>query len=331
MKKIYGLQYLRGLAAIGVVTAHATGRYGAPWVPGAAGVDLFFLISGFIMVLITPAGSSPVRFLLDRFSRVVPLYWLATTVMLLGTWLHLFPRVTLSLKYVVLSYLFIPAQAPGSQEILPILPQGWTLNYEILFYFVLLLLLLLSIRHIVLVLTAALVAAVTAGVALTPSDPILLTWTSPLLLEFLAGAWVALCWQRFQFPKSSVGIILVGAAIVIFLLAPPTEAPQRVINFGIPALLLLVGTLTFEPLISTRLRCRLPILLGDASYSIYIWHSFVISTTIPVFRVLGLKGSVAVLSAICLACGTGILSYYLLERPFLALIRHTRSRGESRI
>ncbi|MEG8025680.1 acyltransferase [Sphingomonas aurantiaca] len=108
MTRLYGLQYLRGLAACAVVAYHAADRAQRPFTVGEAGVDLFFVLSGFLMWAITDADSRPGRFLADRAKRIVPIYWIVTSVMLAGALAGLFPAVRLSVAHVVTSYAFLP-------------------------------------------------------------------------------------------------------------------------------------------------------------------------------------------------------------------------------
>lgn len=74
MKRLFGLQYLRALAACSVVAYHSADRAGLSFAAGEAGVDLFFVLSGFLMWAITDATSRPARFLADRAKRIVPSY-----------------------------------------------------------------------------------------------------------------------------------------------------------------------------------------------------------------------------------------------------------------
>jgi hypothetical protein len=142
------IQVLRAVAALLVVLLHAFETWGervdpaAPgvnWDNGAAGVDIFFIISGFVMVissrrLVDQAGAWLI-FLRHRVVRIVPLYWLLTTakivaVLVLG---GVVLRTSLDFKSVAGSYLFLPV-TDSAGHFRPVLPVGWTLTYEFLFY-----------------------------------------------------------------------------------------------------------------------------------------------------------------------------------------------------
>ncbi len=101
---------------------------------GFAGVDVFFVISGFIMWSISARESRPAAFMVNRIVRITPLYWLATGVMIFGALAGLFPRVVLTPDHIVNSLLFIPHVSPSNHQVWPLLVQGWTLNYEMFFY-----------------------------------------------------------------------------------------------------------------------------------------------------------------------------------------------------
>ncbi|MGY4472353.1 exopolysaccharide production protein ExoZ [Bradyrhizobium sp. LB9.1b] len=288
-----------------------------------AGVDLFFLISGFFMAVITGPGTSPSRFTFDRITRIVPLYWLATTVMLFGALFHLFPRIKLNTGYVVSSYLFVPLRAEDSNQILPLLAQGWTLNYEMFFYSIFLLVLLLpwNERIRLIALTALLTGLCLVGVLVRPTNDILATWTSPLVLEFIAGAWIGWLWKSYRPSHKWLGSASIATGVALFLISTPTEGPERVLSFGLPALLLLVGALLMEDFVSSNLTFRSLLVLGDASYSVYIWHGFIISIFVPLAAFIAIPPSLSMWLAICGATLGGVIAYRLIERPLLEAAR----------
>src|SRR5947209_976295 len=126
--RLHNIQYLRGIAALGVVAFHAALTAGVPFRMGAFGVDIFFVISGFLMVAITNVNSRQAPFLRDRIVRVVPLYWIATLVVYLAD-----RRYTSGPDQLVSSLMFIPrGHSADAPWFFPVLNVGWTLNYEML-------------------------------------------------------------------------------------------------------------------------------------------------------------------------------------------------------
>ena len=181
---LQGIQCLRAVAALLVVFLHAVecqekyGRGTLPWVATlntSFGVDIFFVISGLIMVLVTDGRmnglSGAAVFLRKRLIRIVPPYWFYTTVIVATALLvpQAFDRFRIDVLHVVQSYLFLPAPNPAGQ-VLPVLIVGWTLCYEMYFYLVLAALLLFPPRLVLPALTFFFGGSVLFG-AVSPQNP----------------------------------------------------------------------------------------------------------------------------------------------------------------
>lgn len=323
MKTIHGIQYLRALAALGVVLFHAAERTGHHFAIGAAGVDVFFVISGFIMWVISDRRPvAPLSFLKERLRRIAPIYWLATVVMIGGGVAGLFPNLVLTAEHILASLMFIPARSPSSGEIWPVLVQGWTLNFEMFFYVVFAASLILP-RHRRLPMMAALfLVLVLLGLAIDTENPLLLTYTRPVILEFVAGMIVAEFWLRGRVVGSRLGIVLFLGALAGFAALAVLRLPFDEKILGPLAVMLVVGTLALEA--DGRFhKWALPTLLGDASYSIYLWHTFAISVVVKGAAMMGLDSVSTLLCALTAGTLAGVAAYLMLERP---LIRRTRSR-----
>src|ERR1700722_8663891 len=194
--ELFSIQYLRAAAAIAVLIFHAAQRGGTSFGAGAAGGDVFFVISGFIMWVIS-ARATPASFLTRRAARIIPLYWLVTLVIAAAaiTMPSAFPNLQPTLDHVVKSMLFYPHADP-SGIVAPLIVPGWTLDYEVFFYLVFAMSLLVAARSRALVLTAALGLLVLAGQLIRPANPALATYTHPLLLEFLSGVLLGKAWAE---------------------------------------------------------------------------------------------------------------------------------------
>lgn len=321
MQKIAELQYLRALAVVWVVLAHASGRYGPPWVRGVAGVDLFFVISGFMMVLITNQTTRPLSFAVDRLTRVAPMYWMVTTIVLLGAFFGLFPRMVLEPGYILKSYLFIPAKSPASEDVLPLVAHGWTLNYEILFYAIFTAALLVPDRLRTGTLLLVLAGFVALGIAFDLNSLLLREWTKPILLEFAAGAFVGRLW-RVSTPRSmSWGLVLVVSGAGMISLVPCSESSIRVIYFGIPSVFILCGALLLRGFVVNSRVFQILENIGNASYSIYLWHGLVISIFVAMSESVGLRGGLGVTLATLVCLGVGYLIHVCIEKPMLSRTR----------
>ncbi|BCH23902.1 acyltransferase family protein [Mesorhizobium sp. L-8-3] len=324
MPRLYGIQYLRAVAALAVVVYHATDRTGSRFTVGAAGVDIFFVISGFVMwTLAETRPTTPLRFYRDRTLRIAPLYWLVTMVMVAGALAGLFPRVRLTLDHVLASLLFIPHRSPSNGELWPLLVQGWTLNLEMFFYLIFGLVLLLPRSRRFTALAGALLILVAAGLVLVPSDPVLFTYTRPIMLEFLCGAALGRLWLTRRLPGRFFGGAAVLAASAGFAWLAVYPGMIHEFLFGLFAVLLVTGVLTLEKGGAVR---RFPLLnyLGDSSYSIYLWHALAVSVVFKLAAMLAFSQFATAAAATLAGTLLGVLSYEILEKPLMALTKGRR-------
>ena len=335
--QFFSIQYLRGFAAILVLASHALlyplvehnlgfGRLG--WL----GVILFFVISGFIMVVVTGEGQfSAAGFLRRRFIRVVPMYWIAT--LLAAALALLVPQIFKTTVYdstqLLLSLLFIPFHNPVSGGIHPLYKLGWTLNYEVFFYIGFALLAFLDARARVVWLSIAFGALAVLGLILQPEAAIPQFYTSYMPLAFCAGAWLGLATLRGHVRRLSKGAIyalmLLGMGAMVQGLAWGVEVVEDGIAF--------IGLLFFASalvLLLVRLEPRLPRIallerIGDASYSIYLVHIYEVAILSGLaFKWLDPSDLFAdyLVAAVSVAGGTtaGWMLYVWVELPLLRFV-----------
>ena len=334
MRPIPQLQVLRALAALVVVVFHIQGELrhrglGDPFpdlTVGAFGVDLFFVISGFIMVyasapLFGVAGAR-LNFMLKRIARIAPLYWAFTTVFaLIALVLARLPgHPAASPAHILASYLFIPAARPEDGAIFPTYSLGWTLNYEMFFY--LCFAAALGVRRAVAVplVSAALILLVAAGSLATLPWP-LAYWSNTLSLEFVFGMLIAVFTLAGRRVPARFGLLLVAgavAAVVIYVPYIDSLSSLRGLAWGLPAAAVVAAALGLE-VAATSLPMRLMVRLGDASYSLYLVHSaFFIAAFALLSRVIDPHGLPAIAYAVFLLAGSlvsAVLLYRLFERP----------------
>lgn len=316
-----------------VVLFHAQGMaseyFGAQKLAfGAAGVDIFFVISGVIMWTTTSSGRvTPASFVKHRILRIVPLYW-AITLFLYAGWLIARGHASLPpVADLVRSLLFIPYFAARSGEIQPLLIAGWTLNFEMFFYAVFACALLLARRHRAVLVGIVLVGLVTLRALMSPSTAIALTYTSPLLIEFVFGCILGILYERKSLPGPVVAALMIALGFALMIATEPLSAADigfdRFIGWGVPAFLIVAGALGLEPFIR---HWRLPALLGDASYSIYLSHGLTLASLKNAVLIEGGASSTMAIAAYllagCLVSATaGIAIYYLVEMPLTAFFR----------
>lgn len=307
MGTLWGLQYLRAAAALSVLLFHAMVGAGGHDAIGTGGVDIFFVLSGFLMFQIASADPKPLAFFTARLKRIVPAYWLVTALVVTSQLAGLTEQSAFDAPHALKSLLFIPSMDVVRGRIYPLLIVGWTLNYEMFFYAIVAGLLLAPGRF-----RLPLLAGIFAGLfALRLSSPDLPVWldfyTDPIIFEFLFGAVLASLWDRRWLPRYGAIPIVLGAVLMI---APQPDWLHRVIGYGLPAAMIVLGVLALE---WRRRLAKAPIfaLLGDASYSIYLWHLFAVTVAYRLMDATPLAFAAAVLGGVAI----GLASYIAIERP----------------
>lgn len=337
--KIESLQGLRFFAALLVVIGHAQHELrearpdlAANWgfVPfdWGLGVDIFFVISGFIMMhmMAERFGEDGVarRFLARRLIRIVPLYWLATTATLL-TALHLYLTPGGAI-HALASYLFIPWPHPDGRGVFPVLSLGWTLNFEMLFYLIFAASLGLRRRAGMALLIAAFGALIAVG-RLVPGVPALRFWGDTIIIEFLFGIGLALGMRSAPRLTRGTALAVVVAAIAVAILSYQMGAylwMSRALTGGVPALAIVAAVLMgLEPNRPGQGIMPTLVLAGDASYALYLTHPFALKAIAAVSARTGLWGAAPLLPPIAMivaAVVASVLFYRFAEKPMLAAL-----------
>jgi exopolysaccharide production protein ExoZ len=300
---LISVQVLRALAALGVTIFHLRPYFGINLgirdvLPtylsvGAAGVHVFFVISGFVILhssakLIGQPGSSR-EFFVRRCIRIVPLYWGVSLVVLLHTLVQhgasALPRSAIA------SFAFIPA-ARSNGLMYPIVVPGWTLNFEMFFYVVFALGLLYRRNSVAFGVSAfcASISAFFAGIvvlsALTgPLPQPFAFWTNAMILEFVVGMFLALIYRKGFTVSGWVSVSLIGIGIIIlgFSASGCLHVPRG--TMWAAAAALIVSGAVLGPKLDARRAIWRPLnLLGDASYSLYLVHGYAFGIPLRVFR-----------------------------------------------
>jgi len=317
------IQYLRGLAAVSVLLFHVSETFDLGFRVGAAGVDVFFVISGFIM-WVTTAGRtvSPATFMRRRIVRIVPLYWIVTllTAICIAWKPQFFFGHDGSLSNILGSLVFLPSLKNGALH--PTVIQGWTLCYEMFFYglFALSLLWRAESRAHALVVT---LFALTMLHQLMPTG-YASVFTEPILLEFAMGILLGVAWcerRSVPFPLALAAIAAGAIWLILDNIEPVSGA--RTIRWGIPATLLVAGALSLEQRTSMP-RSQVLHFLGDASYSIYLWHALLATLATGVVLRVDLPTEYLPLAVGLLTLASSLIAYALVERP---LNRHLQARS----
>ena len=329
MKKILSIQYMRAVAALAVVLFHATDKLGLGHIGsiGAAGVDVFFIISGFVMWSIASSRESfATGFLWSRITRIVPIYWLYTLMLVMAAIIcpAIFPRLQINIEHLLFSLFFIPHYSPSDGDIHPIIAVGWTLNYEMFFYAVFSGLLFLSAHWRFIGVLAALGTLVGIGALYQGSNPIVLTYANPLLLEFAGGVVLGRLYELGYMPGRKSALFIAALGIIGFSLSAVFEPSHtyRIVYWGVPAFALVAGFVIFESRRSIG-SYRVLEKLGDASYSIYLVHPTIIAALASIVTLRGSQAFPVSFVVISLAAATvaGLCSHLWVEAPLNAALR----------
>ncbi|SEG44759.1 Peptidoglycan/LPS O-acetylase OafA/YrhL, contains acyltransferase and SGNH-hydrolase domains [Methylobacterium sp. 190mf] len=333
--RLPALQILRFIAAFLVVLFHVgsglsveAGHAYNPFHDGVIGVDIFFVLSGFIIAYTAEPARGMGHFAVRRAARVVPLYWLLTSGVVFVALVAptLVNGTTVSAEKIVRSYLFIPYQKDNG-FIQPLLFLGWTLCFEMYFY-ALFCLCLSTGRYTVWCSCALLSLIVLVGWIRPEGSTLWRFYTSPLILEFAFGLILSQIYASrlpFEPRGTALAALLATGALVLYLLDLDLHS---VIKHGFVATLIVASFLSLPPF-KGRL-VGILVLLGDASYALYLSHPYFIQASIKIAapRVGGDLTLLAVVIAVSLAIAIAVLLHRLVERPAQSFIlkRFTRTQ-----
>lgn len=318
---VANIQVLRNFAALAVVWHHLQQQLNVylgasydTWF-GIAGVDVFFVISGFIMFHTNPKlRHSPVGFWIDRIIRVAPLYWIATLIVAAMVIAGLNPTgvKSIDLGDVATSLGFFPdVRADGYAS--PILTVGWTLIYEMFFYLTFGLAFFLRSRLTALLVLSVFFAALSLLSEFGPNLPYAIKYyMQPITLEFVAGGALAIAYThvrklpRWAAQAFGYGLIVVGIW-GIFITADRvgelvnSKFDLRVLTMGVASVAIVAGALALD---RGGISPRNPklMLMGAASYAVYLFHPIIVQfATKALAMVAPLQGE----DGLILLAGTG--------------------------
>ena len=355
-KKIISIEILRGLAATLVVFVHVMAETQVRSVNsklvdfyelkefGLVGVDIFFVISGFIMVLIhgndflKPKAS--LIFLKKRFLRIAPLYWFFTFIA--SFLLIVLPEfssrgLTFDITHFFMSLGFIPwNNSVGTM--FPVLGVGWTLNYEMYFYLLFAFCLMFKKKNFLFILTIFFILGFIVSKISDSNIPFLKMIGNPILFEFLGGVFLGWLYKKNIVIKNYFSLLIISLFLLLSNVFFHFDGSYKFIYFGLPCLLLLYSLVSLEKLsnifktISSKLLKPL-LVIGSSSYSIYLSHPFVLKAVyrfIPVSFVSN-HPDVVIFSVSIIIVLFGIFVYYLIEIPILKYTKKIFFKNQNKL
>ena len=267
--KIDSIQVLRFFAAFSVMMVHLPVFEFGIW-----GVDIFFVISGFIMMYVTENNEK--FFLLKRIFRIVPLYWILTLgVFALAIFVpDVLNNTTANIVHLIKSLFFIPFDKNGTGHF-PILFLGWTLNFEVIFYFLFSLSLVFFKENRMIACSIFIIIFLVFNKIFSEKNFIFETYANDIFIEFIFGMILFTIWKKYK-NKISTNlsnhfICLAILLVSIFILNYYNFS--RSVSYGLPSLILAVYFLFFLNHLKFP---KILVSLGDASYCIYLLHPYVI-------------------------------------------------------
>ncbi len=347
-QKIEIIQALRGVAIIMVVGFHFTeiidrngflkSATGLLFNSGAAGVDLFFIISGFIMVFVTKKSlggfSNFKNFLLKRFLRIWPLYAVATIsyAFINNHTLYSFNLVTI--KNIIRSLLFIPMSYDNPPFFgYAYLSVGWSLNYEIYFYLLIAITMLFGrvkwlvfavIIGITLVFVPFLYGNLEAQPFNSKNSGFLLVnlATSPIIWDFVYGVIIGLLFInpyfaiKLKFIFQSKLLLITILIIVIWQYLSGFYGGHGPFYWGFFMALLFLSLIFYD--LNESIKCPVWLIyLGNISFSLYLWHIPIRTLIVEFFKIFSFPvfsiETPAFLLSIALAIIGSHISHQLLE------------------
>ena len=304
------IELLRFIAAAAVVALHLPAlNFSGSW-----GVDMFFIISGFVMMLSTTTDHD--KFFTKRLIRIVPIYWVMTIAIF---FLAIFMPGVLSytsadFSHLVKSMFFVPFDKNGAGHF-PILFVGWTLNYEMFFYAIFAVALFISSKHKDLITAAVLFGFVICFKPLSGFFP--QVYGNLIILEFVLGlALFELLGQR-RLERLALYTAIYLAPLLLF----EGVMNDRAYRFGLPCF---VGALLAMRILN-NVKFPKPILtLGGASYALYLSHIYVIQFCDKVLDLFRFGPAINLLVSIFVFAVTlvaAVLLYKCFERPVTKWLR----------
>lgn len=327
-KELIGVQYLRGIAVILVVLHHLCFNNTQL---GPFGVKIFFVISGFVMWHTTVgADISVMSFWHRRLVRIVPLYWISLSILVAIALSapQALKTTVITPENVVKSFLFIPHYHTVQKFIAPILIPGWSLNYEMFFYFIFGITLLVESRAFRAVTIGGILwTLVLLGLSLNLEGAAAATYTSPDLLLFFDGIILAIIFRSYNVSSVVLGSILICVGVLSIRVSGDFGLFDNFI--GLSPALIVAGILALEPALRRSPNLLLH-MIGNASYSIYLSHLFFLRLSELGWRHFVAFGSGEVLEAtyvafaFVFAVAGGIAVHYFIERPILILFHPSK-------
>lgn len=347
---IWSVHYLRGVAALFVVLYHvkhyvkdvcANSNLGDilfGW--GFFGVDIFFMISGFVIAISTQHEKSKVSFIVKRFFRIYPLYFFSLVLSVIVLLVRGNSPVADIFKAMLKSMFFLHLDYTGNAPFFgySVNYPGWTLTYEMMFYGVFFVALCISNEYRSFI-CAALLAVLCLMINLAFNNlefsvyssidytggfaPVFKVLSSPMMMEFIAGIilfYIYLFLKKYKFLLRGRFVFLINSVFFLFsimLIVFKSPRYHGLFNIGIGCFFLLLSCVVHE-LSGRSTKNSLLLFFGNISYSLYITHAFSISVFESSLYLNELHGVLKLVAVMILAIAFAFFVHKSIEMPMVA-------------
>src|ERR1700733_14768256 len=324
LSRIRNLQALRIYAAIPVILYHTNFRVPGIRPIGVFGVHMFFLLSGYIMASICDTDST--AFVRRRLIRIIPLYWPLTLALYSVAWKfpHLMNATRALPSELLKSLFFIPFQkSNGLYQ--PILFVGWTVNYEMFFYMMLSIAVLINKRRAALLGGSIMLGIMGVCSFFTGTSAVARFYADTVLLECILGLASYYCVRALSSRltpamKPALMVLAIGSLLLLLSIEEfgfMAHLPAT-LRFG-PASFVLICSVCLLALLGADFKPGVIVLLGDASYVMYLTHPYieefldrVVGKYLPIFRI---NTPIGCLIAIAFVLPISVFLYLKIDKP----------------
>ena len=315
------LQILRFVAATSVVYYHITFTF------GTFGVDIFFVLSGFVIALVVSNNQKPSLFAINRVSRIIPIYWLLTTVLLMiiilaPNLIHETHISNANFWNYLRSLFFIPFY--NGIEMKPLLQLGWTLNYEMFFYLLVWIAIFIT-RHSLIFVSALLIFLFLIFAFLIQDRPSSNFLGNDIILEFVLGIIAYKIYSSSLLKNISLFIlsfIVIACFCLMIYFQIKDFDTSRLLYYGLPSFFIVLCSVGLENYLSHYKNYIVSffVKMGDASYSTYLSHWYVVVFCRKILserlEIYNFYSHIGVVLTLIISLIVGQIIYKIADKPF---------------
>jgi peptidoglycan/LPS O-acetylase OafA/YrhL len=293
---------------------------------GSFGVDIFFIISGFVMAMVVSNGETPILFAINRISRIIPIYWILTTCLLFLAIVKpdLLNSTTSNIYNYLKSIFFIPYFKENG-TLHPMLAVGWTLNYEVLFYTSIWASLVINRGYFMQLTCLIIIALFSLSIAYNHNSVVAAFFGNTLLFEFIMGFLVYIIYSMIKDDIYYAHILFsLSISVLAFMIYYENTGyyMERLLAFGVPSFFFVLFFISSETLFMAANKNTINLFtrIGDASYATYLSHYYVVESIRKIlylkYNLINPYSIIGIIFIITTALIVGHFIYIYIDKPF---------------